>query len=113
MAQYVETRENNGVNSIKIGTVIRTIPSSVMGGISIMLFSMIALIGVNTIKNEGVKFDIKNIIVMITIIFIGLSGLFLPKAIGINITETVSISGLSLSALVGVILNIILSKIFK
>ena len=50
---------------------------------------------------------------MITIIFIGLSGLFLPEAIGINITETVSISGLSLSALVGVILNIILSKIFK
>ena len=97
----------------KFGAAIRTIPSSVMGGISIMLFSMIALVGVNTIKNEGVKFNIKNIIVMITIIFIGLSGLFMPKAIGISITETVSISGLSLSALVGVTLNIVLTKIFK
>ncbi|WP_195264899.1 uracil-xanthine permease family protein [Clostridium sp. 1001275B_160808_H3] len=97
----------------KFGAVIRTIPSSVMGGISIMLFSMIALVGVNTVRNEGVKFNIKNIIVIITIIFIGLSGLFMPKAIGINITDTVSISGLSLSALVGVTLNIILTKIFK
>ena len=51
MAQYVETRENNGVNSIKIDAVIRTIPSWVMGGIGIMLFSMIVLIRVNTIKN--------------------------------------------------------------
>ena len=37
----------------------------------------------------------------------------MPKAIGISITETVSISGLSLSALVGVTLNIVLTKIFK
>ena len=97
----------------KFGAIIRTIPQSVMGGISIMLFSMIALVGVNTIKNEGVKFNIKNIIVMVTILFVGLSGLFMKEAIGINIVEGVSISGLSLSAIVGVILNIILNKIIK
>ncbi len=95
----------------KFGAIIRTIPEAVMGGISIMLFSMIALIGVNTIKNEGVKFNIKNTIVMITILFIGLSGLFMKEAIGIKIVEGVSISGLSLSAIVGVALNIVLSKI--
>ena len=95
----------------KFGAIIRTIPGAVMGGISIMLFSMIALVGVNTIKNEGVKFNAKNIIVMITILFIGLSGLFMKEAIGIKIVEGVSISGLSLSALVGVVLNLILSNI--
>lgn len=94
----------------KVGAVIRTIPSSVMGGISLMLFSMIAIVGVKTIKNENVKFNAKNIIVMVTILFIGLSGIFLPNAIGIQITETVSISGLSFAALVGVILNMILTK---
>ncbi|GAB6167769.1 solute carrier family 23 protein [Clostridium carnis] len=97
----------------KFGAAIRTIPSSVMGGISIMLFSMIALVGVKTVINEKVKFSIKNIIVMSSIIFVGLSGLFLPKAIGINITETVSISGLSLAAIVGVIANLILTKLIK
>ena len=94
----------------KFGATIRTIPSSVMGGISIMLFSMIAIIGVKTIRNEEVKFNLKNIIVMVVILFIGLSGIFLKNPIGINITETVSVSGLSLAALVGVALNLILSK---
>lgn len=95
----------------KVGAVIRTIPSSVMGGISIMLFSMIAIVGVKTIKNEKVKFNTKNIIVMGTVMIIGLSGLVLDNPIGITITESVSISGLSLAALVGVILNIILTKV--
>lgn len=97
----------------KVGAIIRTIPSSVMGGISIMLFSMIALVGLKTIKNEKVKLDAKNIIVMATVMIIGLSGLVLESPIGINITETVAISGLSLAALVGVILNLILIKVFK
>ncbi|MDV4149768.1 uracil-xanthine permease family protein [Clostridium sp. AL.422] len=95
----------------KFGAIIRTIPEAVMGGISVMLFSMIAIVGVNTIKNEGVKFNIKNIIVMGAILFIGLSGLFMKEPLGINIVEGVAISGLSLSAIVGVILNILLTKI--
>lgn len=97
----------------KVGAVIRTIPSSVMGGISIMLFSMIAIVGVQTIKNENVKFNAKNIIVMAIIMIIGLSGLVLQEPIGITVAEGVSISGLSLAALVGVILNIILTKVCK
>ena len=95
----------------KFGAVVRTIPSAVMGGISIMLFSMIAIIGVKTIKNEKVKFNAKNIIIMASIIVIGLSGLVLSEPIGVPITETVSISGLSLAALVGVILNAILTNV--
>lgn len=95
----------------KFGAVIRTIPSSVMGGISLILFSMIAIIGVQTIKREQIKFNVKNIIVMGTILFIGLSGSIFKLNIGIELTSTVSISGLSLAAIVGVILNVILMKI--
>ncbi|MGL5381538.1 uracil-xanthine permease family protein [Clostridium sp.] len=97
----------------KFGAAIRTIPSSVMGGISIMLFSMIAFVGLQTVRNEKVEANIKNIILMVVILFIGLSGIFLNEPIGIKITETVNISGLSLAALVGVVLNIILTKVFK
>lgn len=94
----------------KFGAVIRTIPQSVMGGISLMLFSMIALVGVKTIKNENVKLNKINIVLMASIIFVGLSGLFLKEPIGIKISDAVSISGLSLAALVGVILNLIITR---
>lgn len=95
----------------KFGAIIRTIPQPVMGGISLMLFSMIAIVGFKTIKREKVKFNLFNIIVMLSILIVGLSGNFLPKAISIPINESVSISGLSLAAIVGVVLNIILTKL--
>ena len=41
----------------KFGATIRTIPQPVMGGISLILFSMIAIVGVKTIKREQVKFN--------------------------------------------------------
>ena len=97
----------------KFGAVIRTIPQPVMGGISLILFSMIAIVGFKTIKREKVEFNIFNIIVMASILIVGLSSNFLPNAISIQITETVSISGLSLAAIVGVVLNIILTKLSK
>ena len=97
----------------KFGAAIRTIPQPVMGGISLMLFSMIAIVGVKTIKREKVEFNICNIIVMVAILIIGLSGNFLEKAIGIQITETVSISGLSFAAIIGVLLNVIFTKLKK
>lgn len=97
----------------KFGAIIRTIPHPVMGGISLILFSMIAIVGVKTIKREKVKFSLINSIVMISILFIGLSGNFLSLPISIKITETVSISGLSLAALVGVILNVIFTQLNK
>ena len=98
----------------KVGTVLTTIPTPVMGGISLMLFSMISLIGVKTIKTSEVKFNLKNIIIMGSILLIGLgSGIIESKygiTIGIPVNETVKISGLSLAAIVGIVLNGILNR---
>jgi uracil permease len=98
----------------KVGAVMASIPQAVMGGISIMLFSMIALIGVKTIKAEQVKFNWKNLLIMGTILAIGLgSGIIQDKfgiTIGIPINDTVTISGLSLAAIVGIVLNVILNR---
>ncbi|NLY47058.1 MAG: uracil-xanthine permease [Tissierella sp.] len=97
----------------KIGGVLISIPNAVMGGISLMLFSMISIIGVRTIKNEKVRFDVKNILVMGSILVIGLGsdllGQLLNMNIGITLNETVSISGLSFAAIVGITLNIVLT----
>lgn len=98
----------------KIGVFLNTIPTPVMGGISLMLFSMISLIGVKTIKNNNVKFDVKNIIVMAAILILGLGSSYIEKRlgiiIGIPVTETVAIKGLSFAAIVGVVLNAVLNR---
>jgi len=97
----------------KIGIFLNTIPTPVMGGISLMLFSMISLIGVKTIKTSNVKFNIKNILIMGSILVLGLgSGIIESKfgiTLGIPINKTVKITGLSFAAIVGIILNIILN----
>ena len=96
---------------------IRTIPSCVMGGISLMLFSMIALVGVKTIKTEKVKMNWKNIIIMASILIVGFAGKFIEDkfgiVIGIKITDTIALSGLSFAAIIGVILNLILNGFGK
>lgn len=97
----------------KIGGFLGTIPTPVMGGISIMLFSMISLVGVQTIKNNKVKFNAVNVAVMVVILVLGLWGSYFQNItninIGIKINETVSITGLSLAAIVGVALNAVLN----
>lgn len=98
----------------KVGGFLRTIPVPVMGGISLMLFSMIALVGVKTLKGGKVEFNVKNIIVIATIIILGLGTSYVEKklgvTIGIPITSTVKITGLSLAAIVGVMLNAMINK---
>lgn len=101
----------------KFGGVLRTIPTPVMGGISLMLFSMIALIGVKTIKDNKVKFNATNIFIMATILIIGIGGPYIEKAtgitVGIPLSETVKINGLSFAAIVGITLNGMVSLISK
>ena len=87
-----------------------------MGGISILLFSMITLVGVKTVKDSECIKDKKNIIVIATIMIIGLGTTYLSNkgiVIGIPVTQDVTITGLSLAAIVGIILNILLNNTNK
>ncbi len=98
----------------KFGTAISTIPQAVMGGISLMLFTMIALVGFKTLKYEKVKMNWKNVIIVTTILVIGFLGTFIENKfgilVGIRINDAISISGLSFAAIVGVGLNLILNR---
>lgn len=91
----------------KVGGFLRTIPVPVMGGISLMLFAMIALIGVRTIRDSRIAFDLRNFVIMGSILVLGLGG-NLGLNLSIGLTDQVSLSGLSLAALVGVVLNQVL-----
>lgn len=98
----------------KVGGFLRSIPTPVMGGISLMLFSMIALVGAKTLKNSETKFNAKNIIIISTILILGLGAGVIQNytgiALGIPITESIRIEGLSFAAIAGVALNAILNR---
>ena len=99
----------------KFGGFLQSIPQAVMGGISIYLFSMITYVGVKSIKDskcyEG---NIKNVIIMAIVLIIGLGTSYLSTfagiEIGIPLSQTSSLTGLSLAAIVGVILNRVLNN---
>lgn len=105
----------------KLGGVLRSIPTPVMGGISLMLFSMIALVGFQTLgkahKEKEMKVEFKTVLIIAVILIIGFAPTFLPEQIAsflqIRITDTISLSGLSLAALSGIILNAIFSLLEK
>ena len=99
----------------KFGGFLQSIPQAVMGGISIYLFSIITYVGVKSIKDskcyEG---NIKNVIIMAIVLIIGLGTSYLSTfagiEIGIPLSQTSSLTGLSLAAIVGVILNRVLNN---
>ena len=79
---------------------------AVMGGVSIMLFGMIATIGLRTLAEAKLDFShSRNLIIvsLMLVIGLGLQG-------GIQFSETFTLSNIFLSALVGIILNAILPK---
>ena len=84
----------------KFGVILQTIPAPVMGGISVILFGMIASDGKRTLIEAQHDFShSRNLII---------SSLILVFGIGIDnivVWRTVSLSGLAIAALIGVILN--------
>lgn len=84
----------------KFGVILQTIPSPVMGGISVILFGMIASVGMRTLIDSQLDFSHSRNLVI--------SSLILVLGIGIDnivVWKTVSLSGLAIAALVGIILN--------
>lgn len=92
----------------KLGAVISTIPTPIIGGISVILFGMIASVGARTLVENKVDFNkSRNLIITATIVVLGLGGASLPINIG---DMSVSIEGMALAAIAGIILNVILPE---
>jgi len=90
----------------KLGAFISTIPGAVVGGISIVLFGMIASIGARTLVENNVDFsNSRNLLISAVILVLGLGGAALPISIGV---VNFSIEGMALAAIVGITLNKVL-----
>lgn len=86
----------------KVSALLKTIPSAVLGGIMLLLFGTIAAVGINNlIKNKVDMGDTRNLIIASLILTLGIGGAEL-------IFGSITISGIGLAALVGVILNLII-----
>lgn len=84
----------------KFGAFIRTIPGPVMGGISIVLFGMIASVGLRILINAKLDFShSRNLLIAAVILVMGIGIDNLP------IYGDITISGLAIAAIVGVIMN--------
>lgn len=91
----------------KFTALISTIPSAVLGGMSILLYGVIASNGLKVLIESRVDFgQVRNLIVASSMLVLGLGGAVL------NI-GAITLSGTALSAIVGIILNLILPKAEK
>jgi uracil permease len=90
----------------KLGALIMSIPTPVMGGVSILLFGLIAASGLRMLVNSGIDYShSRNLI---------LSSVVLVLGVGMEVGEIkiplgdYTVPGMALAAVVGVILNLIL-----
>ncbi|MFR3991522.1 MAG: uracil-xanthine permease family protein [Angelakisella sp.] len=90
--------------SPKFEAVINSIPAAIIGGISFVLYGMIAATGIRTIVENQVDYvNMRNVLVAAIIMVSGLGFNTYPIIIG-----GVSFSGLACAAVFGIILNAIL-----
>ena len=88
----------------KLGTFLQTIPTPVMGGILVLLFGAITVVGLSNLM--GGREDLtkpRNLIIVSMIMVLGIGGM--QFSIG-----TFSLGGIGLAGIVGVVLNIILPR---
>lgn len=84
--------------------LLTAIPQPVLGGISVLLYGFICVNGLKILINNQVDFNnTKNVVVAATMLVLGLGG----AALSIVYADlSISISGMSLAAIIGVILNL-------
>ncbi|WP_298652102.1 uracil-xanthine permease family protein [uncultured Proteiniphilum sp.] len=88
----------------KVSAFLKSIPGSVLGGIMLLLFGMIAATGVNNmIRNKTDMSNTRNLIIVSLTLTTGIGGAILQVG-------NISMTGIGLSALIGVVLNPILPK---
>lgn len=86
----------------KVGALLATIPVPVMGGIMILLFGMITVVGINTMVKAGKDLTSpRSLIIVAVILVFGIGGMEFSAG-------GFSIRGIGLAGIVGLILNLIL-----
>lgn len=88
----------------KVSGVLGTIPLPVMGGIMILMFGMVTVVGLTVLARIGADAltNSRNMVIVSTVLVVGIGGLSIPFGGGFTL------AGIGLAGVVGVILNLIL-----
>ncbi|MDV2685359.1 solute carrier family 23 protein [Alkalihalophilus lindianensis] len=87
----------------KISALISTIPTAVMGGVSILLFGVIASSGLRMLIDNNINLGSKrNLIISSVILVIGIGGAF------IQVSEDIQLAGMALATIIGIVLHQVL-----
>ncbi|EFA44926.1 putative permease [Hallella bergensis DSM 17361] len=88
----------------KLSALLQSIPTAVLGGIMLLLFGTIASVGIQNLVHNKVNMNVtRNTIIISVTLTMGIGGAILSWG-------SFAISGIGLSALVGVLLNLLLPK---
>jgi len=88
----------------KMGAGLQTIPVPVMGGIMILLFGSIAVVGLNSLVKSGEDLTApRNLSIVALILVCGIGGMHIGGS-------EFSLQGVSLCAILGIVLNLVLPK---
>ena len=84
----------------KLGALLQTIPAPVMGGIMLLLFGAITVVGLNTLVRAGEDLtEARNMIIVAVILVFGIGGMSL-----------FTLGGIGLAGIIGVVLNLVLPR---
>lgn len=87
----------------KVGAFLSTIPTIVMGGIMMLVFGSIAVVGMSTLIKGKVDVTApRNLCIISVVMTFGIGNMF------VNVGDLVSLKGISLCAIVAIVLNLIL-----
>ena len=90
----------------KFTALVSTIPDAVLGGVSLLLYGFISVNGLKVLIENKIDFGkSKNIVVASTMLVLGLGGAAISIIHG---DLSVTISGMSLAAIIGILLNLLL-----
>ena len=90
----------------KFTAIVSTLPNPVLGGVSLLLYGFIAVNGLKVLIQNQVDFgNTKNVIVASAMLVLGLGGATISIIYG---DISVSISGMSLAAITGILINLFL-----
>lgn len=96
----------------KFGALVRVMPTATLGGVSLVLYGMISAVGVrNVVENKVDLSNSRNVIIaaLILVLSVGIKYGIPTGAININLgAVNISLSGLAVGAIIGILLNAIL-----
>lgn len=89
-----------------ITAIFATIPDPVLGGVSLLLYGFISVNGLKVLVENKIDFNnIRNVVIVSVMLILGLGGAIITFKSG---DVSISLTGMSLAAIFGIILNLLL-----